>query len=102
MGLAMDATRLLIPDNENIALNLAVDAVNPIDYTARIHTGAELIYMKLLALRGGYQFNHDVESFSLGLGLNIKIGGMDAVFDYAFTQADYFENVNRFTVQFTF
>ena len=98
----MDATRLFMPGNENVALNLAVDAVNPIDYTARIHTGAELVYMKLLALRGGYQFNHDVESFSLGLGLNIRVGGLDAIFDYAFTRADYFEDVNRFSIQFSF
>ena len=57
---------------------------------------------RLVALRAGYQFNHDVENFSAGFGLMFNFQGVGGSLDYAYTNAEYFDNVNRFSLGFHF
>lgn len=102
MGLAMDVSELFMPENEDIVVNLAIDALHPNDYTERIHLGSELSYLKRFALRGGYKFNHDVESFTFGIGFHFSFSGVSAEFDYAYTSAVYFNDINRFSLLFSF
>ncbi|MBN1348567.1 PorV/PorQ family protein [candidate division KSB1 bacterium] len=102
MGMAMDVSEFFMPDNENLAANLSIDALHPNDYTERIHLGTELVCMQQFALRGGYKFNHDVETYTLGLGLNFDVAGVSAILDYAFTSAEYFKDIHRFSFQFAF
>lgn len=101
MGLAMDVLKVF-ENNEHIQLNMAIDALHPIDYEERVHLGAEFVYMNVVALRTGYQFNHDVENFSAGFGLMFQFQGVEGSLDYAYTSAEYFENVNRFSLGFHF
>lgn len=101
MGLAMDVLKLF-GDDDRTKLNMVVDALHPIDYKERVHLGAEFVYLNLVALRAGYQFNHDVENFSAGFGLLFNIQGIGGSLDYAYTNADYFDNVNRFSLGFHF
>jgi len=102
LGMSMDVTDFFMEDNENLAVNFAIDAINPSDYTERIHIGTEVVCLKRFALRTGYKFNHDVESFTFGMGINFEIAGYSAAFDYAFTRANYFKDINRFSVHFSF
>ncbi len=102
MGMAMDISELFMPNYEDLNINLAVDALHPNDYTERVHIGTEIIYLKRFALRGGYKFNHDVESFTFGMGIDFNVAGFSGVFDYAYTSADYFKDINRFSMQFNF
>jgi hypothetical protein len=101
MGMAMNVLSMF-GDDENIKLNMAIDALHPIDYEERLHVGAEFVYLNMVALRGGYQFNHDVEGFSAGFGLMFDFQGIGGSLDYAYTNAEYFENVNRFSLGFHF
>ena len=101
-GLAMDIAEVFLPNSEEFNFNLAVDAIHPNDYTERVHLGGELLYLNRFALRAGYKFNHDVENFTFGLGVNFAMAGLSAVVDYAFTSADYFQDINRFSIQFYF
>jgi hypothetical protein len=102
MGLVMDVSELFMPQNENFNINTTIDAVNPNDYTGRIHIGSEIEYLKIFSLRGGYQFNHDVESFSLGFGVKFDYQGYVGVLDYAYTSAEFFKDINRFSLSFYF
>ncbi|MBC8183730.1 PorV/PorQ family protein [candidate division KSB1 bacterium] len=102
LGMSMDMTDFFMEDNENLAVNFAIDAINPNDYTERIHIGTEVVCLKRFALRTGYKFNHDVESFTFGMGINFEIAGCSAVLDYGFTRANYFKDINRFSVHFSF
>jgi hypothetical protein len=102
MGISMDLADFFMPQTDDYQFNVALDATHPNDYLERVHIGAEAVYLKRYALRGGYQFNHDVENFSLGFGLKHEIGGVSTIIDYSFTNADYFDNINRFTIQFAF
>jgi hypothetical protein len=102
MGLVMDISNLFAQGNENLDVKMAVDALHPNDYTERIHLGSEIIFMKRFAFRGGYKFNHDVESLTLGIGVNFEVSGLSAMFDYAYTNADFFDDINRVSIQFSF
>ena len=102
MGLAMNLAEILMPDNDQIAINTAIDALHPIDYTERVHIGTEFVYRNMLALRAGYKFNYDVENFSLGAGFNFEIEGYAASIDYAYTNAEFFGHVDRFSLNFSF
>lgn len=102
MGVSMDLAKVFMPPTTDYQFNVALDALHPNDYLERVHVGTEIIYLGRYALRGGYQFNHDVENFALGFGLRHDFGGVSTIIDYSFTNAEYFENINRFSIQFEF
>lgn len=102
MGMAMDVAELWSEGNDNLDLLVSIDAIHPNDHTERIHFGTELVLMERVALRGGYKFNHEIESFTAGLGLNFDFGGITGVMDYAYGTAEYFSEINRFSISFQF
>ena len=102
MGVSMDLFKLFSPGNKDFELNTALDALHPIDYTERVHIGTELVYMKMFAFRAGYKFNYDVENFSLGVGVRFDLDGYDGSFDYAYTNAEFFDAVHRLSLNFAF
>ena len=101
MGVSMDLFKLIMPGNDDLELNTAIDALHPIDYTERLHIGTELVYMKMFAFRAGYKFNYDVENFSLGVGVKFDFQGYGGSFDYAYTNAEFFDAVHRISLSFT-
>jgi len=101
MGFALDAFEVLGMGGSN-SLLVAVDALHPRDYTERIHLGAEFGFMNMAFLRAGYKFNYDIESFSLGGGLKLALGGFALKVDAAYSDADVFGSVMRFTVGASF
>ncbi len=100
IGMYMDLLELINPDHPYLKWNIAVDAVHPVDYTEQVHLGTELVFQDYVALRGGYKFNHDVETLSLGIGVSYAISDIRLSVDYAYTKANYFEDINRFSVYF--
>jgi hypothetical protein len=102
MGLAMDIAKVIMEDQNDFEINTAVDVLHPIDYTERVHLGTELVYKKMFALRAGYKFNYDVEDFSFGIGLKFDFQGYQGSFDYGYTNAQFFESINRFSLSFAF
>lgn len=71
------------------------------------YTGAlELGFRDLLYLRGGYQFEEDMdlsfyEGWNVGAGLNLPLGGNRLSIDYAYRGTQYFEGVQMFTASLT-
>jgi len=96
IGTAMDVLDIFMPDHNN-PLILSVDAVHPRDYTERIHVGGEYWWNDLIAIRGGYKFNYDEESFTAGIGIKPNIMGVDMKIDYSYSAFDLFEPVSRFS-----
>ena len=60
--------------------------------------GLEYVFMDMFSLRGGYKFNYDIESFTAGLGFYYDISGVRVKADYSYSDMDFFDAVNRFTV----
>ncbi len=102
MGLAMKISEIFFPDSKQFYLNAAIDASTPNDYSERVNIGSELVYLDRFALRGGYKFNNDVESMTLGFGFNFDFSGVNASIDYAYSSATYFQDINRFSLNFNF
>ena len=96
-GAAIDLNEFVQPNSKHV-LTAAFAALHPKDYSERINFGLEYVYSQTFALRGGYKVNYDLESFSGGFGLNLKIKGMGTKFDYAFSDLGPFGMVNRFSV----
>ncbi len=102
-------------NTENTRLMLAFDTIKPLDSQQLLYGGAELSFYDLLFLRGGYKFNYSgvddggaigrdavsttIEGASVGAGIQYNMGGYNVAIDYAFTQMDLLDNVNRLTLR---
>ncbi len=70
--------------------------------------GVEYNYKNFLALRGGYLYTVNTPSedviytFSLGAGLQYKVGNTLLAIDYAFRDVQYFDASNMFTLRIGF
>jgi len=102
LGLAMDVFELWPSLSDNIDLNLSLDALHPNDHSESLHVGTELVLKNKFALRAGYKSNHSVESLAFGLGVVFNFGSVQGVFDYAYGTANYFKDINRFSMSFAF
>lgn len=103
MGAAIDLLDLVAPDHsEGHGLTLAVDFLHPNNYSERMNVGLEYVLFGKIALRGGYQTNQDIASWSAGIGLNASVGKNGIVIDYSYSDFDIFSGVNRLSVGLAF
>ena len=103
LGFAIDIFDFVPSLQESQSLVLAVDAVHPRDYTERLHIGGEYWYMDMIALRGGYKFNYDEESFTAGAGIKYEIeGGFALKIDYSYSDMEFFDAINRISIGASF
>ena len=72
---------------EQTYLTLTAENYYATDYAApQFRIGGELWFHNSLAIRGGYKFNFDVETYSLGMGLKISpTQGRDLRADFSYT-----------------
>ena len=66
-------------------LTLAVESVFPVDFEQRYHFGAELWVQNMVAVRAGYKWNYDLESFALGAGVKQTVGGRTFAIDVSYS-----------------
>ncbi len=94
VGVAMD----LLGRGENFfksqdnRFTLSIDGNHPTDAPEYMAFGAEYSFKEIIALRGGYRLNRDVEKFFYGIGLHVPVTGAAFTFDYAlasFDELDY-------------
>ena len=103
MGAALDLFDFILTSQAKSSdLLLAIDYLHPNNYTERANFGLEYMFMDFLALRGGYQTNRDLASWSCGFGLHSTIDKYLVSFDYSYSGFDYFDNVNRFSIGVAF
>jgi hypothetical protein len=95
VGLSWEAIR----SGSNVLL-LAADFNHPTDADERLNFGAEYSFSNRLFVRGGYKFNYDEESFTLGGGLNLPITNYNLMLDYAFNEFGILGETHRFSLGF--
>lgn len=99
VGFSVDALGLANINSDLHKLTVAIEGVNPRDYSERVHLGCEYGFQDMFFIRAGYKFNYDVESFSFGAG--VKYSG--ARIDYAYSDfGSILGNVNRVSIAFNF
>ena len=108
VGLAMDVIK-----NDMIRTTVAVDALRPSDNAESVNVGAEIGWMNLIFLRGGYKslisqesmFSKNLQQDGLSFGAGVKYGlqGLMAVeVNYAYTKFGLFGNLNTMAVSISF
>ncbi len=87
---------------ESNSVLLAVDFLHPNNYSERVNMGLEYKFQQMIAVRLGYQTNRDVASWSAGLGFNSSISDYDFGVGYSYSKFDFFDNVQRISLNFSF
>ena len=85
-------------------LTMSAESVYAADYEMRAHVGAEMWFQNMVALRGGYKFNYDTDTYSVGAGLKYDIPGDRSInLDVAYSDmGKYFSAPIRVTIGGTF
>ena len=103
VGIGMNIMDLI---NKNLSqdhsIMVSTEFVHPNDYTDRVNTGVEYTFMKTVSLRAGYESNQDIFGWSGGVGLEHEIGGTQLEVDYSYSSTQYFNGVNRFSLNIAF
>ncbi len=103
IGTAIDLMDVI---NEELSsesdLTLGVDYLHSNNYSERMNFGLEYIFMNMLALRGGYQTNRDLGSWSAGFGFFTTVQNYDLRVDYSYSAEKYFTDVSRISLGFGF
>jgi len=100
--------------NDTWGITGAVDMSKPQDGPLYIFGGAEVEFMDMVALRGGYKFNYSgvsevtvagtpainatIEGLSLGAGFSTNVSGYRIGVDYSYTAMDLLDAAHRFTL----
>ena len=84
-------------------VNVVSEFVRPADNDETARFGAELELSEgRLMLRGGYDGASDALPWSGGLGLALSSERVVTRFDYAFSQSEFFDRVDRFSIRVDF
>ena len=100
-GIAADliGTDPLLAADPQHRLGLAFDLFQPNDYAQQYHLGMEYEFAGTVALRAGYKFNYDSESFTAGAGIRQTVGPVRLVFDYSYGKVgNFLGDVHRISV----
>ena len=80
-------------------LTVEFDLFQPNDYAQQAHLGCEYEFSESFALRAGYKFNYDYESFTFGGGIKQNIGPVQLSIDYSYGSiGTYLGNVQRISL----
>jgi hypothetical protein len=102
LGGAMDLLDVVDPEHDRSSgLTLGVDYLHPNNYSERFNFGLEYLMFGMVALRGGYQTNRDLASWSAGVGLLTTYDGYDVQVHYSYSAFEYFNGVHRFSIGFS-
>jgi hypothetical protein len=88
--------------NEIHRLTIAMDGINPIDYTVYGTFGVEYGWFESAFARAGMHFGHDTAGLSLGGGIKQKIGGFNMSIDYAYVNYAILETTHQFGISLGF
>lgn len=103
LGTSIDLYDFIDPSHgRETSLLLAVDYLHSNSYSERINIGTEYLFAGMFAVRGGYQTNRDIASWSAGVGFFTTLEEYDVRVDYAFSQMTYFDGVNRLSLGVAF
>ncbi len=98
VGLASD-----IISTDNHRLTVAAEVNDARDFKARENIGIEYGFNNIFFLRGGYKFNYDEETYSVGLGINYFLKGIGGlIIDYSLSDMNRLGQINRLSVGLSF
>ena len=101
LGASIDVIQIITQERKNNnELVLAADFLHPNNYTERVNLGIEYKFLHMFFLRGGYQTNRDLASWSGGIGLFTSISDYDLEVNYSYSSFELFDSVSRLSLLF--
>jgi len=97
IGLSVNAMDFISEASREHKLLLIVDAAHPRSYPEYLNLGAEYTFMNTFSLRTGYISNQNEYGWTAGFGFQTFGFG----FNYAYTPFGVFDNVQRFSLNFS-
>ena len=94
-----ESASIVIPGHR---LTVAIDAINPIDYTLYGAMGMEYAYADMFFVRAGTHFGHDTADMSLGAGLQINTKAFSVGLDYAYVNYGILEETHQYSISLEF
>ncbi len=98
IGISMNLMDFMPEWSRNHSVLFSIDATHPRSYPEFAKFGLEYDFIKMFFLRLGYMSNRDEEGMTYGFGFQTFGLGVD----YAYTPFGVFDNVQRFSIKFTF
>jgi hypothetical protein len=90
-----------ILDNDKVSLLVAYDLLDSRDYRVRHNVGSEVGLYRIFYFRGGYKFNYDEVSYTVGFGVDFQnVVDYKLKLDYLFLDYGDFGSLNQFSLQF--
>ncbi len=80
----------------------SADFLHQNNYSERLNFGLEYQILQMISLRGGYQTNRDLASWSGGIGFNTTVSDYDLELNYSYSRFKYFNSVSRISLIFSF
>lgn len=103
LGGSMDLLDIFDPAHaKDSGLEFGVDFLHQNNYSERVNLGLEYRLLGALSLRGGYQTNRDLASWSAGIGFNTTVEDYAVELNYSYSKFSIFNNVNRFSLGLSF
>lgn len=102
LGMSMDIFDFTTMDKKMHSLIVSIDATHPRDYPEQILIGTEYTFMNAFSIRAGYISPSDIGGFSAGAGAKFSLSGLNMSVDYSWSNADVFDTIHRFAVNFAF
>lgn len=102
IGLSMNMLDFASQYQDMHSFVVSLDATHPRAYSEQFKIGGEYTFMDAVALRAGYAYPNDEESFNVGAGLQVPVSDYRFGFDYAYTDFGIFDSVHRLAVRLTF
>jgi hypothetical protein len=93
---------MTVVNAESFKVLVAADAAHPNDNQERVNVGTEMTILGNFFLRGGYRFGYDTDRATFGAGVNVPLGDLRVVVDYAYATYDLLPSINRFSVGIRF
>lgn len=101
LGASVNAMEIINFDPGS-SLVFAVDFLHQNNYSERVNLGVEYKFLDMISLRGGYQTNRDLASWSGGVGFNTSLSGYDLEVSYSYSKFEIFDSVSRLSLAFSF
>ena len=79
-----------------------IDFLHQNNYSERVNMGLEYQFLKMFFIRGGYQTNRDLASWSGGLGFKTELSDYEIGLNYSYSSFEIFNSVNRISLNFSF
>ncbi len=98
-GMAMD---FLDGEGSPHLVTVLVEGDHPNDGREKFQIGVSYSFEKTFFLRGGYKFNYDVQTFTVGLGMNYSFGESSGTLNYAYVDFGELTRVHMISLGVSF